>query len=73
MLSKVENDCVKDTLLSEAVLAKKFREYKGLYQQVLDFGFAPETSVFTGYDTLPVWKEHRENFVKAYNDMKLEF
>lgn len=73
MLNKIEKDCVKDTVLSETVLAKKFREYKELYQQVLDFEFVPETSMFTGYDTLPVWKENREKFVNAYRDMNLKF
>lgn len=70
MLNKVENDCVKDNILSETVLSEKFREYKGLYQRVLQFEFEAETSVFTGYDTLPVWKEYRENFIKEYNNMK---
>lgn len=70
MLDKVEKDCVKDTKLSESFLTEKFKEYKGLYQKVLGFEFVPETSVFTGYDTLPVWKTYRQKFVDTYNNLK---
>lgn len=73
MLNKVENVCVKATILSETVLAEKFQEYKSLYQQVLNFEFTPETNVFTGYDSLPVWKDHREKFINAYNAINQKY
>lgn len=69
MLDKVENDYVQDTAISEFILSDIFQEYKSIYRKILNFEFVPETSVFTGYEALPVWKQHRENFVETYNKM----
>ena len=70
MLSRVENECVKNSILSENILTNKFEEYKGLYENVLECSFKEETSIFTGYDTLPVWNESRSGFVRKYNESK---
>lgn len=34
---------------------------------VLEGRFTTEISIFTGYDTLPVWKEQREKFISQYH------
>ena len=34
---------------------------------VIQHKFLEETTIFTGYDTLPLWKETRSEFVKKYN------
>ena len=67
MLAEVEAECVNESIMSNCVLSNKFDEYKNLFQMVLEGDFTPETSMFTGYDTLPVWKEQREKFVSQYN------
>lgn len=69
MLGRVEEECVNNSVLSQYVLSNKFGEYEGLYQNVLDYEFVKETTIFTGYDTLPGWKEARSGFVKKYNQM----
>lgn len=67
MLAEVETKCINDSILSNYVLANKFDEYKNLFQMVLEGSFTPETSIFTGYDTLPVWKKQREKFISHYH------
>lgn len=67
MLAEVETKCINDSILSNYVLANKFDEYKNLFQMVLEGSFTPETSIFTGYDTLPVWKKQREKFISQYH------
>lgn len=54
-------------MLSEYLLSDKFHEYKNLYQKVIQYEFEEETTIFTGYDTLPLWKETRSEFVRKYN------
>lgn len=68
MLEIIERNYIKDTILSEHVLAEKFEEYKNLYLKILNGEFLPETSIFTGYETLPIWKQYREHFIKTYNE-----
>ena len=69
MLRYIHNKYISDTELSEFVLSKKFYEFKELYDNVLNYNFSAEVSIFTGYDTLPLWKEQRENFIRQYNKM----
>ena len=49
------------------MLSEKFYEYQDLFHQVLERRFTPETSIFTGYDTLPLWKKDRQDFIDKYN------
>ena len=72
MLDNVENKCVKNSILSEYILSSKFEEYKNLYQNVMRHEFTEETTIFTGYDTLPLWQETRSEFVKKFNGMNKE-
>lgn len=67
MLNIIEDKCVNDSMLSAYLLNEKFEEYQNLYQMVIQHEFIPETTVFTGYDTLPLWKEMRNEFVRKYN------
>lgn len=69
MLDSVEKECVKNSILSEYILSNKFEEYKNLYQKVIRHEFTEETTIFTGYDTLPLWKETRSEFAHKYNKM----
>lgn len=68
MLEQVGKECVHNSILSEKILENKFEEYKDLYQKVLQHEFREETTIFTGYDTLPLWKEARHEFVRRYNN-----
>lgn len=67
MLDIVEIKCVNDSMLSEYCLSEKFVNFKNLYQNVIRQRFAEETTIFSGYDTLPLWKEMRSGFVQEYN------
>lgn len=67
MLREVDKKCVHDSVLSESVLSNKFYEYQDLFYQVLEKTFIPEKSIFTGYETLPIWKTQREKFIEVYN------
>lgn len=69
MLGRVEEECVNNIILSQYILNNKFGEYEGLYQNALGHEFVEGTTIFTGYDTLPGWKEARSGFVKKYNQM----
>lgn len=69
MLDRIENECVNDSLLSECFLGDKFDKYKNLYKKVIDHEFVEETTIFTGYDTLPLWRKSRSEFVKKYNKL----
>lgn len=67
MLREIDEKCVNDSVLSDFVLSEKFYEYQDLFHQVLERQFTPETSIFTGYDTLPLWKKDRQDFIDKYN------
>ena len=65
--------CVHENLLPQMVLSEKFREYSGLYKKVLRHEFKAEKSIFTGYDTLPVWNSYREMFIQKYNNSSFTY
>lgn len=64
MLERIKKECVEDNMLSQVVLTKKFEEFSGLYQKVLEYRFEAEKLIFTGYDTLPVWAYIGKNLYK---------
>lgn len=70
MLEKVEKYYIKDNKLSNAILTKKFDEYRDLYHNVLSFKVIEEKTIFTGYETLPIWRKQRAQFIKLYNSKK---
>lgn len=60
---------ISESILSNAILSDKFYTYKNLYLDVLEKRFLPEKTIFSGYDTLPVWKEQRELFIEKFHSV----